>query len=90
VVFDSFGNGARLTGNPSYQPILLQAAETLASRFLKQTGMIRSWGRIDDMEQFTVIMDNMMNLELLIWAAALFRPSPGHFTRPDIAAVFLG
>jgi len=42
------------------------------------------------MEQFTVIMDNMMNLELLIWAAALFRPSPGHFTRPDIAAVFLG
>lgn len=69
VVFDSFGNGSRLTGNPTYPPVLLQAAATLASRFLPQTGMIRSWGRIDDEEQFTVIMDNMMNLELLIWAA---------------------
>lgn len=69
VIFDSFGNGFRLTGNSAYQPVLLQAAETLASRFLKQTGMIRSWGRIDDMDCFTVIMDNMMNLELLIRAA---------------------
>jgi unsaturated chondroitin disaccharide hydrolase len=69
VIFDSFGHGYRLTGNPDYKPVILRAAETLASRYRPETGMIRSWGRIDDSECFTVIMDNMMNLELLIWAA---------------------
>lgn len=69
VIFDSFGNGFRLTENPVYHPVIVQAAQTLASRFRKETGMIRSWGKVDDMDTFTVIMDNMMNLELLIWAA---------------------
>ena len=69
VIFDSFGNGFRLTGNPDYRPVILQAAQTLATRHRVETGMIRSWGKVDDMESFTVIMDNMMNLELLIWAA---------------------
>ncbi len=32
--------------------------------------MTRSWGAIDDMTQFEVIIDNLMNLELLFWAAA--------------------
>ena len=31
--------------------------------------MIRSWGKKEDMEKFTVIIDNMMNLELIVWAA---------------------
>ena len=30
----------------------------------------RSWGDIDDEKSFEVIIDNLMNLELLFWAAA--------------------
>ena len=69
VIFNSFGNGYRLTGNPEFLKIILLAADTLATRYRKETGMIRSWGRIDDSDRFTVIMDNMMNLEMLLWAA---------------------
>ncbi|MCP5533667.1 MAG: glycoside hydrolase family 88 protein [Akkermansiaceae bacterium] len=69
VMFDSYGNGFRLTGRDEYKPILIQSALSLASRFSETTGMIRSWGDIDDMESFTVIIDNMMNLELLLWAS---------------------
>jgi unsaturated chondroitin disaccharide hydrolase len=69
VVFNSFGQGFQLTENPAFQKVILRAAETLASRYRKETGMIRSWGRIQDMDCFSVIMDNMMNLELLVWAA---------------------
>ncbi|MEO8614672.1 MAG: glucuronyl hydrolase [Luteolibacter sp.] len=69
VIFDSYGNGHRITGNAAYRPIILRTAESLASRYCKETGMIRSWGEIGDREQFIVIMDNMMNLELLVWAS---------------------
>jgi len=70
VMFDSYGNGYRLTGNPAYLPILNRTAQSLAYRYRADTGMIRSWGKIDDTNKFTVIIDNMMNLELLVWAAA--------------------
>lgn len=70
MIFDSFGNGYRLTKNPAYLPIINQAAQSLAQRFRPETRMIRSWGKIDDMKSYRVIIDNMMNLELLIWSAA--------------------
>lgn len=70
VMFDSYGNGYRLTGNPAYLPILNRTAQSLASRYRADTGMIRSWGKIEDTNEFTVIIDNMMNLELLVWASA--------------------
>ena len=69
VVFDSFGNGNRITGNPAYPPIIKKTAQSLASRYRPETGMIRSWGKIDDLKRFQVIIDNMMNLELIVWAA---------------------
>jgi len=69
VIFDSYGNGNRITGNPAYPAIIKRTAQSLASRFLPTTGMIRSWGKKEDMEKFTVIIDNMMNLELIVWAA---------------------
>ena len=65
----SFGLGYRLTGNASYKPILIESAESLAQRYNPETGCIRSWGRLDDTEHFLVIIDNMMNLDLLFWAA---------------------
>ena len=69
VVFTSFGNGYRLTSNPSYLPVLNQAAETLSTRYIPKTGLIRSWGKIEDQTNQSVIIDNMMNLELLLWAS---------------------
>jgi beta-glucosidase len=63
----SYGNGHRLTKNPAYRKVLLQGAQSLASRFDVKAGLIRSWdfGKW----QYPVIVDNMMNLELLMWAA---------------------
>ena len=63
----SYGNGYRLTTNAAYRAVLLQGAESLASRFDPQVGLIRSWDH--GKWKYPVIVDNMMNLELLTWAA---------------------
>jgi len=65
----SFGNGYRLTGNEEYKKVLLQGAESLSTRFNPIIGCIRSWDWNEDIWQFPVIIDNMMNLELLTWAS---------------------
>ena len=70
MLMDSFGQGYRLTGEPRYKAVVLQAAKSLAKRYRPEVGLIRSWGSIDDLKDYTVIIDNMMNLELLLWAAA--------------------
>jgi unsaturated chondroitin disaccharide hydrolase len=69
MIMDSFGHGYRLTGDEAYKAVVLQAAESLSKRFSDTVGLIRSWGAIDDPENFVVIIDNMMNLELLVWAS---------------------
>ncbi len=69
VMFDSYGNGFRLTGNPEYPPVINRTALSLASRYVPGSGLIRSWGKIGDTDKQVVIIDNMMNLELLFWAA---------------------
>src|SRR5512141_1526417 len=43
MTFCSFGNGYRLTGNPHYKEVLLQAAQTLGTRFNPRIGCIKSW-----------------------------------------------
>ncbi|MCF7886130.1 MAG: glycoside hydrolase family 88 protein [Candidatus Marinimicrobia bacterium] len=68
MMFNSFGNGYRLTGHKEYKKILLTSAKTLATRFNPQVGCIRSWDWNSDEWKFPVIIDNMMNLELLFWA----------------------
>jgi unsaturated chondroitin disaccharide hydrolase len=67
MVFDSFGNGYRLTGTDSYRQTVLRAAASLASRYSPTVGCIRSWN--SGASDFQVIVDNMMNLELLFWAS---------------------
>lgn len=68
-IYCSFGNGYRLTGDTSYLPVMVDAANTLIRRFNPKVGCTRSWGKLDDMTNpFLVIIDNMMNLELLFWA----------------------
>ena len=63
----SYGNGWRLVTNSAYRTVLLQGAQSLATRFNTNVGLIRSWdhGRWT----YPVIVDNLMNLELLMWAA---------------------
>ena len=68
ILYCSFGSGWRLTGNPAYREILQEAAVTLGTRFNPTVGCIKSWDWHPDWV-FPVIIDNMMNLELLLWAA---------------------
>jgi len=65
-IFSSFGTGHALTQNLFYSRILQQGAETLATRFDPEIGAIKSWDWIGN---FPVIIDNLMNLEILFWAA---------------------
>ena len=69
ILMCSFGNGYRLTKTPSYVPILLNGAQSLSTRFKPVVGLIRSWDTKTDKWRYPVIIDNMMNLELLEWAA---------------------
>lgn len=63
----SFGNAYRLTGEEKYKQVILQASESLMTRFNENVGSIRSWDHGD--WDFPVIIDNMMNLEMLFWAS---------------------
>jgi unsaturated chondroitin disaccharide hydrolase len=67
MLYNSFGHGLRLTGDDSYKDILITGAYSLASRYNDKVGCIRSWDHGE--WQFPVIIDNMMNLEYLFWAA---------------------
>ncbi|MDR3095130.1 MAG: glycoside hydrolase family 88 protein [Bacteroidales bacterium] len=68
MLYCSFGNGYRLTGDTAFRNIMLTGAESLSSRFNPQVGCIQSWGA-NQKWQFPVIIDNMMNLEFLFWAS---------------------
>ncbi len=70
-LFCSYGNGYRLTGNEAYVPVLRNGAKSLASRFNPIIGSLRSWDFKKNVWDFPVIIDNMMNLELIMWVANL-------------------
>jgi hypothetical protein len=67
MMYCSFGNALRLTGDTSYKTILLTSAKSLSTRFNPTVGCIKSWDH--GTWKFPVIIDNMMNLELLNWAS---------------------
>ncbi len=67
MMYCSFGNGYRITRNPHYKKVLLTSAASLSTRFNDTVGGIKSWNWKKD--EFPVIIDNMMNLELLCWAS---------------------
>jgi unsaturated chondroitin disaccharide hydrolase len=71
MIYRSFGNGYRLTGDTAYRKVIIQAAKTLSKRFNPVAGVIRSWDFTMDKWQYPVIIDNMMNLELLFEATTL-------------------
>lgn len=68
-MYCSYGNGYRLTGDSIYRAVLIKSAKTLATRFNPKVGCIRSWDFNKDIWTYPVIIDNMLNLELLFWAA---------------------
>ncbi|GHS95624.1 glucuronyl hydrolase [Synergistales bacterium] len=68
MLYCSFGNGLRITGDSDYQNTLLTGAESLISRYNPKVGCIKSWNS-NEKWQFPVIVDNMMNLEFLFWAS---------------------
>lgn len=70
-LFCSYGNAYRLTGKEEYKQIVLNAADTLATLFNPKVGTILSWPREVEPNNWphNTIMDNMMNLEMLYWAA---------------------
>jgi hypothetical protein len=67
-LLNSFGHAYRLTGDDAYRRVVLRGADSLASRFSPVVGATRSWGDRGSRD-FTVIVDNLMNLELLFWAS---------------------
>jgi rhamnogalacturonyl hydrolase YesR len=69
MIYCPFGNGYRLTGNEAYKPVMLTAAKSLSTRFDSKVGLIKSWNSFQKIYDYPVIIDNMMNLELLFWAA---------------------
>ena len=67
MMYCSFGNANRIAPKPEYKQILLNSAKSLSTRFDPTTGCIKSWDSKNP-NDFLVIIDNMMNLELLFWA----------------------
>ena len=76
IIRTSYGNAYRVTKNPAYKAVIIEAAKSLATRFRPTPGVIQSWDE-DRGWQGTkgwmcpVIIDNMMNLELLFMATDL-------------------
>ena len=70
LIINSFLKGYEATGNETYKSIALTCADTLATLFNEKVGTILSWPRhVKDYGGHNTIMDNMINLELLFWAA---------------------
>ncbi|MEZ0540069.1 glycoside hydrolase family 88 protein [Fibrella arboris] len=70
-LYSSYGNGYRLTRDPAYRAVIIDAARTLSKRFKPTAGIIRSWDHHKEVWDCPVIIDNMMNLELLFAATRL-------------------
>lgn len=65
----SYGNNLRITGDSLCVPVLVDGANSLATRFDPEVGCTRSWD--SKKYVFSVIIDNMMNMELLLKAVEL-------------------
>lgn len=70
IMFCSYGNGYRLTGDERYKDIIVATAERLAELYNPAVGTMLSWPReVPTFGGHNTIMDNMINLETLFWAA---------------------
>jgi unsaturated chondroitin disaccharide hydrolase len=67
-ILGSYGNAYRITRDPADMAVIQTAANSMATNLWRPgAGVIESWPNYDS--HITVIIDNMMNLELLLFAA---------------------
>ena len=67
-ILGSYGNAYRITRDPAAMSVIQTAANAMATNLWRPgAGVIESWPNFDS--HITVIIDNMMNLELLLFAA---------------------
>lgn len=71
MLYCSMGNGLRLTGDADYKEFLLLTADSLITLYNPKVGTILSWPEMVEKKHWphNTIIDNMINLELLFWAA---------------------
>lgn len=68
MMYCSFGNAYRLTKTPEYKKTIDTAAASLITRYRPDAKVIQSWNS-NKTWKGPVIIDNLMNLELLLWVA---------------------
>jgi hypothetical protein len=83
-ILGTYGNSYRIGRNPADMTVIQTAANAMATNLWRPfptagTGVIESWPNYDS--HITVIIDNMMNLELLLLAAQ----NGGHSAWRDMA-----
>jgi unsaturated chondroitin disaccharide hydrolase len=69
MMYCSFGNANRIAPQTYYKDVLINSAKSLSTRFSPTVGCIKSWDGKPN--EYLVIIDNMMNLKLLFWAAQI-------------------
>ena len=70
LMFCSFGKGYDATKRADYKEAILAASDTIATLFNPLVGTMLSWPRnVGMFGGHNTIMDNMMNLDMMLWAA---------------------
>ena len=70
IFFNSCVKAYKITGIVKYKEAAIQAARMLLKRFNEKGNFIRAWGELSDSDrEGQMIIDTMLNLELLFWAA---------------------
>lgn len=73
---NSYGKAYQITKDEHYKQVLIDASNSLVTRFNKNTGTLQSWDVVGNWQEkrgwkFPVIIDNLMNLEMLFEATIL-------------------
>jgi unsaturated chondroitin disaccharide hydrolase len=70
LFYPSFVRGYRITGDRAFRDAALSAAHSLATRFHDRGDYIQAWDEAEDpIHAGRTIVDTVMNLPLLLWAA---------------------
>lgn len=77
---NSFGKAFKITGDEQYKKVLIDASNSLVTRFNENVGCMQSWDVVGNWQEkrgwkFPVIIDNLMNLEMLFEASEITKDS---------------
>lgn len=59
----------KVTGDETAKKAALAAADNMCGRFCEKGGFIQAWGELGTKENYRLIIDCLLNLPLLFWAA---------------------